>query len=116
MFLPSMNIAGLTITDFSLYPSLELQLDWLRAYLKTYKTHSDTDTMVTEQDVKSLYITVCKFSLVSSVKEVFSQPGFFFALFLHKSLFNMGGFPKANSRLGRENCSFCQQVNRLKLL
>ncbi|XP_062409610.1 ethanolamine kinase 1-like isoform X1 [Sardina pilchardus] len=56
--------AGLSITDYSQYPSMELQMDWLTAYLRRYKSCSDTDT-ISENDVKNLYITVCKYNLAS---------------------------------------------------
>ncbi|XP_041916429.1 ethanolamine kinase 1-like [Alosa sapidissima] len=57
--------AGLTDTDYSRYPSVELQMDWLTAYLRRYESCSGTDTIVSEHDVKNLYITVCKFNLAS---------------------------------------------------
>ncbi|XP_062402638.1 ethanolamine kinase 1-like [Sardina pilchardus] len=59
------EFAGVTTIDYDLYPSAELQLNWLTSYLRSSRTGSSTDSTVSEQDVKSLYIAVCKFSLAS---------------------------------------------------
>lgn len=55
--------------DYSLYPSMELQRDWLTAYLESYKHNTGRDGTVTEADVTQLYIQVCKFSLVSVLQK-----------------------------------------------
>uniref|UniRef100_A0A3P9JK55 ethanolamine kinase n=1 Tax=Oryzias latipes TaxID=8090 RepID=A0A3P9JK55_ORYLA len=60
------EFAGVTDVDYSLYPSMELQRDWLTAYLESYKHNTGRDGTVTEADVTQLYIQVCKFSLASN--------------------------------------------------
>lgn len=60
-----MNISGLGDIDYSLYPSLELQQDWLTTYLEHHKSRTGTATSGSERDVENLYTTVCKYSLVS---------------------------------------------------
>ncbi|KAL2093527.1 hypothetical protein ACEWY4_010839 [Coilia grayii] len=59
------EFAGVNDIDYNLYPSLELQQDWLAVYLRRYKSSSGTDVTVSEQEVNALYVTVCKFSLAS---------------------------------------------------
>lgn len=56
---------GVTDVDYGLYPSQELQRDWLTAYLESYKHGSGREVTVTEAEVTRLYHHVCKFSLVS---------------------------------------------------
>ncbi|XP_019896086.1 ethanolamine kinase 1 isoform X3 [Esox lucius] len=60
------EFAGVNDIDYSLYPSPELQKDWLRAYLKSYKHSVKLEAIVTEQEVQDLYVQVCKFSLASN--------------------------------------------------
>ncbi|XP_017292305.1 ethanolamine kinase 1-like [Kryptolebias marmoratus] len=60
------EFAGVTDVDYSLYPSRELQRDWLAAYLESYKHSSGCEVTVTEAEVTQLYIQVCKFSLASN--------------------------------------------------
>ncbi|KAI1903920.1 hypothetical protein AGOR_G00000370 [Albula goreensis] len=59
--------AGVTNVDYSLYPSTELQGDWLRVYLETYKQSVGLQPDVSDLEVQHLYVTVCKFSLVSHI-------------------------------------------------
>lgn len=59
-------IQGVSDVDYSLYPSCELQRDWLTTYLESYKHSTGVETTVTEQEVSELYVQVCKFSLVSN--------------------------------------------------
>ncbi|KAJ7998169.1 hypothetical protein DPEC_G00219800 [Dallia pectoralis] len=60
------EFAGVNDTDYSLYPSPELQKDWLRAYLRSYKHSVKLEAKITEQEVQDLYVQVCKFSLASN--------------------------------------------------
>lgn len=59
------EFSGVKNVDFSLYPSWELQFDWLTAYLESFKRCSGEESSVTKKEVKELYIKVCKFSLVA---------------------------------------------------
>lgn len=58
-------VEGVNDINCSLYPSRELQRDWLMAYLESYKQSTGHEVTVTEAEVTQLYIQVCKFSLVS---------------------------------------------------
>lgn len=58
-------VEGVNDVNYSLYPSQELQRDWLTAYLESYKRSTGREVTVTEAEVTQLYIQVCKFSLVS---------------------------------------------------
>ncbi|XP_034735310.1 ethanolamine kinase 1 [Etheostoma cragini] len=60
------EFAGVKDVNYSLYPSLELQRDWLTAYLESYKHSTGHEVTVTEAEVTQLYIQVCKFSLASN--------------------------------------------------
>ncbi|XP_034540746.1 ethanolamine kinase 1 [Notolabrus celidotus] len=60
------EFAGVNDVNYSLYPSRELQTDWLTAYLESYKHSSGHEVTVTEAEVTQLYIQVCKFSLASN--------------------------------------------------
>lgn len=60
------EFAGVNDVNYSLYPSRELQRDWLTAYLESYKHSSGREVTVTETEVTQLYIQVCKFSLASN--------------------------------------------------
>ncbi|XP_037538489.1 ethanolamine kinase 1 [Nematolebias whitei] len=60
------EFAGVTDVDYSLYPSQELQRDWLTAYLGSYKHSLGRGVTVTEAEVTQLYVQVCKFSLASN--------------------------------------------------
>lgn len=50
--------------NYSRYPGVELQRDWLTAYLESYKHSSGLEVKVTDAEVTRLYVQVCKFSLV----------------------------------------------------
>lgn len=56
---------GVSNVDSSLYPSCELQFDWLTAYLESFKWFNGVDSTVNKKEVLELYVQVCKFSLVS---------------------------------------------------
>ncbi|XP_028286383.1 ethanolamine kinase 1 [Parambassis ranga] len=60
------EFAGVNDVDYSLYPSRELQRDWLTAYLESYKHGTGREVTVTQTEVTQLYIQVCKFSLASN--------------------------------------------------
>ncbi|XP_023661290.1 ethanolamine kinase 1-like [Paramormyrops kingsleyae] len=59
------EFAGVNDVDYSLYPSQELQRDWLTAYLETYKECQGQKPTVSELEVQKLYVQVCKFSLAA---------------------------------------------------
>ncbi|XP_073798147.1 uncharacterized protein isoform X6 [Danio rerio] len=59
------EFAGIDNVDSSLYPSDELQFDWLSAYLESFKRCSTGDSAVTQTEVQELYEQVCQFSLVA---------------------------------------------------
>lgn len=60
------EFAGVNDVNYSLYPSPELQRDWLTAYLESYKRGAGREVAVTEAEVTQLYVQVCKFSLASN--------------------------------------------------
>ncbi|XP_047451337.1 ethanolamine kinase 1 [Mugil cephalus] len=60
------EFAGVNDVNYSLYPSWELQRDWLTAYLESYKRSTGREVTVTEAEVTQLYVQVCKFSLASN--------------------------------------------------
>ncbi|XP_012717929.2 ethanolamine kinase 1 [Fundulus heteroclitus] len=60
------EFAGVTDVDYSLYPSWELQRDWLTVYLESYKHSTGREVTVSDAEVMRLYIQVCKFSLASN--------------------------------------------------
>ncbi|XP_034092433.1 ethanolamine kinase 2 isoform X2 [Gymnodraco acuticeps] len=55
------EFAGMAEPDFGLYPSREMQMDWLRVYLKAYKQKAE----VSERELETLYVQVNKFALAS---------------------------------------------------
>ncbi|XP_076002940.1 ethanolamine kinase 1-like isoform X2 [Genypterus blacodes] len=59
------EFAGMSV-NYSLYPSEELQSDWLLAYLQSYRQSTGREVTVTPAEVAELYVHVCKFSLASS--------------------------------------------------
>ncbi|NXM50239.1 EKI2 kinase, partial [Gymnorhina tibicen] len=62
------EFAGVKEVDYSLYPSKETQLQWLRSYLQAYKELTQGhpgDTRVSEEELETLYVQVNKFSLAS---------------------------------------------------
>lgn len=58
---------GVEDINYSRYPDVELQRDWLTAYLESYKHSSGLEVRVTDAEVTQLYFQVCKFSLVGSL-------------------------------------------------
>ncbi|NXM90519.1 EKI2 kinase, partial [Oenanthe oenanthe] len=62
------EFAGVKEVDYGLYPSKELQLQWLHSYLQAYKELTQGhpgDTQVSEEELETLYVQVNKFSLAS---------------------------------------------------
>ncbi|XP_026883917.2 ethanolamine kinase 1 isoform X2 [Electrophorus electricus] len=56
---------GVNNVDYSLYPSHELQMDWLTIYLQSLRHYTGRDCAITKRELQELYIKVCKFSLAS---------------------------------------------------
>uniref|UniRef100_A0A3B3Z4W1 ethanolamine kinase n=1 Tax=Poecilia mexicana TaxID=48701 RepID=A0A3B3Z4W1_9TELE len=85
------EFAGVTDVDYSLYPSRELQRDWLTAYLESYKRSTGHNVTVSDEEVTKLYVQVCKFSLASNffwglwaiLQSRFSSIDFDFQRFVH---------------------------------
>ncbi|XP_060628987.2 ethanolamine kinase 2 isoform X1 [Anolis sagrei] len=64
------EFAGLNEVDYSLYPSKEVQIQWLRYYLQAYKKLGQEDQeersgIVHEEELESLYVQVNQFALAS---------------------------------------------------
>ncbi|XP_026883918.2 ethanolamine kinase 2 isoform X3 [Electrophorus electricus] len=59
------EFAGVNNVDYSLYPSHELQMDWLTIYLQSLRHYTGRDCAITKRELQELYIKVCKFSLAS---------------------------------------------------
>nr|XP_005991748.1 PREDICTED: ethanolamine kinase 2 [Latimeria chalumnae] len=59
------EFAGVSEVDYNLYPSRELQLEWLRFYLQVYKEFTKKRGAVTEEEIETLYIQVNQFALAS---------------------------------------------------
>ncbi|XP_033909866.1 ethanolamine kinase 1-like [Acipenser ruthenus] len=59
------EFAGVSDVNYKLYPSQELQRDWLATYLETYKQCNSMEPTVTDLEVNKLYVQVCKYALVS---------------------------------------------------
>lgn len=51
--------------DYVLYPSREMQMDWLRVYLQAYKMFTKKTEEVSPIELETLYVQVNKFALVS---------------------------------------------------
>jgi ethanolamine kinase len=50
--------------DYGLYPSREMQLEWLRVYLHAYKASTKKGEEVSDRELETLYVQVNKFALV----------------------------------------------------
>uniref|UniRef100_A0A8B9LIL5 ethanolamine kinase n=1 Tax=Astyanax mexicanus TaxID=7994 RepID=A0A8B9LIL5_ASTMX len=59
------EFAGMSELDYNLYPSREMQLDWLQTYLRAYKLCSKKGEEVSQREIETLYVQVNKFSLAS---------------------------------------------------
>lgn len=51
--------------DYLLYPSRDMQMDWLRVYLQAYKKFTKKTEEVSPRELETLYVQVNKFALVS---------------------------------------------------
>uniref|UniRef100_W5N1Y7 ethanolamine kinase n=2 Tax=Lepisosteus oculatus TaxID=7918 RepID=W5N1Y7_LEPOC len=59
------EFAGVSEVDYSLYPSRELQLQWLHSYLQAYKLFTKKAEEVSSREIETLYVQVNKFALAS---------------------------------------------------
>ncbi|XP_029429769.1 ethanolamine kinase 2 [Rhinatrema bivittatum] len=59
------EFAGVCEVDYSLFPSTELQLQWLRYYLQTYKQLRQEGGEVTNSELAALYVQVNLFALAA---------------------------------------------------
>ncbi|KAK6472066.1 ethanolamine kinase 1-like [Huso huso] len=59
------EFAGVSEVDYSLYPSRELQMQWLHIYLQAYKRFTKKGEEVTECEIETLYVQINKFALAS---------------------------------------------------
>lgn len=51
--------------DFGLYPSRDMQMEWLRVYLQAFKLFTkNSEEEVSQQELETLYVQVNKFALV----------------------------------------------------
>lgn len=50
--------------DYRLYPSREIQMDWLKVYLQAYKLFTKKTEEVSLRELETLYVQVNKFALV----------------------------------------------------
>lgn len=57
--------SGMSEPDYNLYPSQEMQLDWLHTYLQAYKLFTKKGEEVSQRELETLYVQVNKFALVS---------------------------------------------------
>lgn len=51
--------------DYVLYPSHEMQMDWLHVYLQAYKMFTKKTEEVSPRELQTLYVQVNKFALVN---------------------------------------------------
>ncbi|XP_067387612.1 ethanolamine kinase 2 isoform X2 [Emydura macquarii macquarii] len=64
------EFAGVSEVDYSLYPSRDIQLQWLRHYLQSYKQLSQKDRgggggVVSDKELETLYVQANQFALAS---------------------------------------------------
>ncbi|XP_064824624.1 ethanolamine kinase 1-like isoform X1 [Oncorhynchus masou masou] len=57
--------SGMSELDYGLYPSREMQLEWLRVYLQAYKESTKKGEEVSDRELETLYVQVNKFALAS---------------------------------------------------
>lgn len=68
-------LSGMSELDYNLYPSREMQLDWLKTYLQAYKLFTKKGEEVSQCELETLYVQVNKFALVS-VKRIIEEEVF----------------------------------------
>lgn len=56
--------SGMADLDYGLYPSREMQMDWLKVYLQAYKLFTKKTEEVSQRELETLYVQVNKFALV----------------------------------------------------
>ncbi|XP_034388706.1 ethanolamine kinase 2 isoform X2 [Cyclopterus lumpus] len=59
------EFAGMAELDYGLYPSREMQMDWLKVYLEAYKLFTKKTEEVSPRELETLYVQVNKFALAS---------------------------------------------------
>uniref|UniRef100_A0AAV2M399 ethanolamine kinase n=1 Tax=Knipowitschia caucasica TaxID=637954 RepID=A0AAV2M399_KNICA len=59
------EFAGMAEPDFGLYPSREMQMQWLRVYLQAFKGFTNKNEELSDREVETLYVQVNKFALAS---------------------------------------------------
>uniref|UniRef100_A0A3B4AQD5 ethanolamine kinase n=1 Tax=Periophthalmus magnuspinnatus TaxID=409849 RepID=A0A3B4AQD5_9GOBI len=59
------EFAGMAEPDFELYPSREMQMEWLREYLQAYKFFTNKSEEISQAELETLYVQVNKFALAS---------------------------------------------------
>ncbi|XP_049590561.1 ethanolamine kinase 2 [Syngnathus scovelli] len=59
------EFAGMADLDYGLYPSREMQMDWLRCYLQAFKLFTKKTEEVSAKELETLYVQVNKFALAS---------------------------------------------------
>ena len=59
------EFAGMAEMDYGLYPSREMQMDWLKMYLQAYNLSTKNTEDVSPQELETLYVQVNKFALAS---------------------------------------------------
>lgn len=57
----------MTELDYGLYPSREMQMEWLKVYLQAYKLFTMKTEEVSPRELETLYVQVNKFALVRKV-------------------------------------------------
>lgn len=57
-------LSGMAELDYGLYPSREMQMDWLKVYLQAYKLFTKKTEEVSLRELETLYVQVNKFALV----------------------------------------------------
>lgn len=60
----SLVLSGMAELDYGLYPSREMQMDWLKEYLQAYKLFTKKTEEVNQRELETLYVQVNKFALV----------------------------------------------------
>ncbi|XP_071349355.1 ethanolamine kinase 2 [Trachinotus anak] len=59
------EFAGMAELDYGLYPSREMQMEWLKVYLQAYKLFTKKTEEVSPRELETLYVQVNKFALAS---------------------------------------------------
>lgn len=62
--------SGMTEPNYGLYPSREMQMEWLKVYLQAYKLFTKNTEEVSQRELETLYVQVNKFALVRQMHTV----------------------------------------------